>query len=195
MKLAVMVSGKGTNLQAIIDAIKQGYLTGTEISFVICNKPEALAVQRAETSHIPVILVNKKEMVAVLRPIFSQVDLVVLAGFLLIIPDELLGIKPIINVHPALLPFFGGKGMYGERVAEETIRSGMKVAGATVHFVTGDIDGGPIIMQKSLEVRDDDTPEILLERMHPIEHQILVESIKLLKEKKYEIRGKRAVFS
>ena len=120
--------------------------------------------------------------------------MVVLAGFLWIIPDVLLHSKPVINVHPSLLPLFGGKGMYGTRVGEAVLASGMKVSGPTVHLVTNDIDGGPIIMQRCLEVRDDDTPESLLERTHPLEHQILVESIKRMSEKKYKIVGKRVTF-
>lgn len=194
MKLAVMVSGNGSNLQAIIDGIKTGYLAGIEISVVVSSNPTAYAVQRAKDHNIPTALVTKSEMVSVLRPIFLQVDLIVLAGFLLIIPDALLDLKPIINIHPSLLPFFGGKGMYGERVAEEILKSGMRISGPTVHFVTRDIDGGPIIMQKCLEVKDDDTVENLLERTHPLEHQALIETIKKLSENKYEIKGKRVVF-
>jgi len=194
MKLAVLVSGNGTNLQSIIDAIKGGYLSGVEISYVISSNPDAYALVRAKKEGIHTLVISKREMISVLRPIFNEVDLVVLAGFLWIIPEALLNIKPIINVHPSLLPFFGGKGMYGTKVSEAIINSGMKVSGTTVHMVTGDIDGGPIIMQRALEVRDDDTPESLLERTHPLEHKILVEAIKAMKEKKYKIEGRRVVF-
>jgi phosphoribosylglycinamide formyltransferase-1 len=183
MKLAVLVSGNGTNLQSIIDAIKGGYLSGVEISYVISSNPDAYALVRAKKEGIHTLVISKREMISVLRPIFNEVDLVVLAGFLWIIPEALLNIRPIINVHPSLLPFFGGKGMYGTKVSEAIINSGMKVSGTTVHMVTGDIDGGPIIMQRALEVRDDDTPESLLERTHPLEHKILVEAIKAMKEK------------
>ncbi|MCL4446853.1 MAG: phosphoribosylglycinamide formyltransferase [Thermoplasmatales archaeon] len=194
MKLAVLVSGNGTNLQSIIDAIKDGYISQVRISYVISSNPDAYALKRAEESGIPTKIIAKKNMVGELKPIFDEVDMVVLAGFLWIIPDVLLHSKPVINVHPSLLPLFGGKGMYGTRVGEAVLASGMKVSGPTVHLVTNDIDGGPIIMQRCLEVRDDDTPESLLERTHPLEHQILVESIKRMSEKKYKIVGKRVTF-
>ncbi len=194
MKLAVLVSGNGTNLQSIIDAVNDGTLRGVTISYVISSSPDAYALKRAERHNISTVIVERKKMPAILTPIFKSVDLVVLAGFIWVIPDELLDIKPIINVHPSLLPFFGGKGMYGDRVAKAVLDAGMKVSGATVHLVTKDIDGGPIIMQKCLEVRDYDTPDTLLERTHPIEHEILVNSIKLMSEKEYKIVGKRIVF-
>jgi phosphoribosylglycinamide formyltransferase-1 len=194
MRLAVLVSGNGTNLQSIIDAIKEGYIPRVEIFYVVSSSSEAYALKRAEENGLRTLVITKKDMVALLKPIFEQVDLVVLAGFLWIIPDELLNIKPIINVHPSLLPLFGGKGMYGTRVSEAVIASGMKISGPTVHLVTNDIDGGPIIMQKCTEVMDNDTPETLLEKMHPLEHQILVETIKQMSEKKYKIVGKRVIF-
>jgi phosphoribosylglycinamide formyltransferase-1 len=194
MKLAVLVSGNGTNLQSIIDAIKDGYLSGVEISHVISSNPDAYALIRAKKEGIHTLVISKRDMISVLKPIFDGVDLVVLAGFLWIIPEALLNIKPIINVHPSLLPCFGGKGMYGTKVSEAIINSGMRVSGPTVHLVTGDIDGGPIIMQKALEVRDDDTPESLLERTHPLEHKILVEAIKAMKERKYKIEGRKVIF-
>ena len=194
MRLAVLVSGNGTNLQSIIDAIRERYIPKVEISFVVSSNSDAYALKRAEENGLRTVVVAKKELVSVLKPIFERVDLVVLAGFLWIIPDELLKIKPIINVHPSLLPLFGGKGMYGTRVSGAIIASGMRISGSTVHLVTNDIDGGPIIMQKCMEVRDDDTPESLLERTHPLEHQILVEAIKQMSEKKYKIVGKRVIF-
>ena len=194
MKLAVLVSGNGTNLQSIIDAIREGYISGVSISYVVSSSPDAYALKRAEQNGIRSVTVEKKRMVEFLRPIFEEVDLIVLAGFLWIIPEVLLSIKPIINVHPSLLPLFGGKGMYGTKVTEAALNSGMRISGSTVHLVTNDIDGGPIIMQRCLEVRDDDTPESLLERTHPLEHQILVEVIKQMSEKKYKIVGKRVIF-
>ena len=194
MKLAVLVSGNGTNLQSIIDAIKGGYLTDVEISYVVSSNPNALALRRAENNGIRTLTISRKNMLEELKKIFLQVDIVVLAGFLWIIPDDLLGIRPIINVHPSLLPLFGGKGMFGTKVTEAVIASGMKVSGATVHLVTRDIDGGEIILQKCIEVRDDDTPESLLERTHPLEHQILVEALRQMSEKKYKIVGKRVIF-
>ena len=195
MKLAVLVSGNGTNLQSIIDSVDDGYLPKVQISYVVSSNPEAYALKRAEKKNINTIVIQKKDITSILKPIFEEVDLIVLAGFLWILPDELLNIRPIINVHPSLLPLFGGKGMYGTKVSSAILNSGMKVSGPTVHLVTSDIDGGPIILQKCLEVRDDDTPESLLERTHPLEHQILVEAIKLMSEKEYKIERKRVIFS
>ena len=194
MKLAVLVSGNGTNLQSIIDAIQNGYLSNVNILYVVSSNPNAFALRRAENSGIRSLIINRKNMTEELKKIFLEVDLIVLAGFLWVIPDDLLGIKPIINVHPSLLPLFGGRGMYGTKVTEAVIASGMKVSGATVHFVTKDIDGGQIILQKCMEVRDDDTPESLLERTHPLEHQIIVEALRQMSEKKYKIIGKRVIF-
>ena len=195
MKLAVLVSGNGTNLQSIIDSVDDGYLPKVQISYVVSSNPEAYALKRAEKKNINTIVIQKKDIISILKPIFEEVDLIVLAGFLWILPDELLNIRPIINVHPSLLPLFGGKGMYGTKVSNAILNSGMKVSGPTVHLVTNDIDGGPIILQKCLEVRDDDTPESLLERTHPLEHQILIEAIKLMSEKEYKIERKRVIFS
>ncbi len=195
MKLAVLVSGNGTNLQSIIDSVDGGYLPRVQISYVVSSNPEAYALKRAEKKNINTIVIQKKDIISILKPIFEEVDLIVLAGFLWILPDELLNIRPIINVHPSLLPLFGGKGMYGTKVSNAILNSGMKVSGPTVHLVTNDIDGGPIILQKCLEVRDDDTPESLLERTHPLEHQILIEAIKLMSEKEYKIERKRVIFS
>ena len=195
MKLAVLVSGNGTNLQSIIDSVDDGYLPKVQISCVVSSNPEAYALKRAEKKNINTIVIQKKDIISILKPIFEEVDLIVLAGFLWILPNELLNIRPIINVHPSLLPLFGGKGMYGTKVSGAILNSGMKVSGPTVHLVTNDIDGGPIILQKCLEVRDDDTPESLLERTHPLEHQILIEAIKLMSEKEYKIERKRVIFS
>ncbi len=195
MKLAVLVSGNGTNLQSIIDSVDDGYLPKVQISYVVSSNPEAYALKRAEKKNINTIVIQKKDIISILKPIFEEVDLIVLAGFLWILPDELLNIRPIINVHPSLLPLFGGRGMYGTKVSGAILNSGMKVSGPTVHLVTNDIDGGPIILQKCLEVRDDDTPESLLERTHPLEHQILIEAIKLMSEKEYKIERKRVIFS
>lgn len=195
MKLAVLASGNGTNLQAIIDAVKDGILEGVSISYVISDNPAAGALDRAKKNDIRTVVIKKGEIVSVLEPIFREVDLIVLAGFLKIIPDELLNIKPIINIHPSLLPLFGGRGMYGLRVHDEVIRSGMKVTGPTVHLVTADVDGGPIIMQKCMEVRDDDTPASLQERIHVLEHEILVESIKRMSKQSYKIIGRKIIFS
>ncbi len=195
MKLAVLASGEGTNLQAIIDSIKSGYLKGVSISYVISDKENARAVERARNNNINIIIINKNDMVTILRKAFSEVDLVVLAGFLKIIPPDLIGIKPIINLHPSLLPLFGGRGMYGLKVHQEVIKSGMKVSGCTVHIVTESIDSGPVIIQKCIDVRDDDTPESLQERIHKIEHEAMVEAIKKLSENNYKIINNKLIFN
>ncbi len=195
MKLAVLASGEGTNLQAIIDSINIGYLKNVTISYVVSDKADARAVKRAKDNNITVIIINKKDMVDKLRIVFREVDLVVLAGFLKIIPPELIGEKLIINLHPSLLPLFGGKGMYGLKVHEEVIKSGMKVSGCTVHIVTESIDNGPIIIQKCIDVRDDDTPESLQERIHELEHEAMVEAIKKLGENNYKIVNNKIIFN
>ncbi|MGC8546035.1 MAG: phosphoribosylglycinamide formyltransferase [Thermoplasmata archaeon] len=195
MKLAVLASGEGTNLQAIIDSINIGYLKNVTISYVVSDKADARAVKRAKDNNISVIIINKKDMVDKLRIVFREVDLVVLAGFLKIIPPELIGGKLIINLHPSLLPLFGGKGMYGLKVHEEVIKSGMKVSGCTVHIVTESIDNGPIIIQKCIDVRDDDTPESLQERIHELEHEAMVEAIKKLEENNYKIVNNKIIFN
>ena len=192
--MAVLVSGEGTNLQAIIDAIDSGAIRGVTVDCVASSRPEAHAVQRAKNYGIATVILKKKELTDQLLEIFRKVDLVVLAGFLWILPPEVLGVRPIINVHPSLLPLFGGKGMYGERVTEEVLKSGMKVTGVTVHLVTEDVDAGPIILQECVRINEDDTPSTLLERMHPIEHELIVKAIKLFSEKKYKIEGKRVIF-
>lgn len=195
MKLAVLASGEGTNLQAIIDSINSGYLKNVTIRYVVSDKADARAVKRAKDNNITVIIINKKDMVDKLRIVFREVDLVVLAGFLKIIPPELIGEKLIINLHPSLLPLFGGKGMYGLKVHEEVIKSGMKVSGCTVHIVTESIDNGPIIIQKCIDVRDDDTPESLQERIHELEHEAMVEAIKKLGENNYKIVNNKIIFN
>ncbi len=192
--MAVLVSGEGTNLQAIIDSIDSGYLRETEIDCVVSDRENIGAIERARRRSIPVIIVNRSNMLSILSPIFQKVDLVVLAGFLKILPSELVKLKPVINIHPSLLPLFGGKGMYGLKVHEEVIRSGMKVSGCTIHLVTEDVDGGPIIAQKCVTVESTDNPESLQQKIHPLEHQLLVETIKNFGEKKFVINNKKLIF-
>ncbi len=194
MRLAVLASGEGTNLQAIIDSIKSGYLKNISIEYVVSDKINSKALKRANDNNIRTLVINNDNFVQKMEEVFNEVDLVVLAGFLKIIPKELIGKKIMINLHPSLLPLFGGKGMYGLRVHEEVLKSGMKVSGCTVHIVTEEVDGGPIILQKCLEIRDDDTPETLQERIHELEHKAIVEAIKLLNENKYNILNNKVIF-
>lgn len=172
-KIAVLVSGGGTNLQALIDAQKSGVLHSGEIVAVISNKPGVYALTRAENAGINGYVANKKELgehfeAEVIRIIEEvKADIIILAGFMCILSEDFTKRFPnrMINVHPALIPSFCGKGYYGLRVHEAALEKGVKVTGATVHFVNEVCDGGEIIAQKAVEVRDDDTPETLQRRV------------------------------
>ena len=173
-KIAVLVSGGGTNLQAIIDATKSGIITDGEISVVIASNSSAYALERAKNSGIDGVVVSKKgvsqdEFEAGIIKILDDynIDLIVLAGFMCILSEKFTSRYPerIINVHPSLIPSFCGKGFYGLYVHEAALKYGVKVTGATVHFVNEIPDGGRIIAQKAVEILDGDTPEILQKRV------------------------------
>lgn len=198
-KLAVLVSGGGTNLQAIIDAIDKKTITNAEISVVISNNASAYALERAKQHGIPGICVSPKAYdtreafnEALLQTIQSyEPDLVVLAGCLVVIPEIMVKAYPnkIINIHPALIPSFCGTGYYGLKVHEGVLKRGVKVTGATVHFVDEGTDTGPIILQKAVEVKQDDTPEILQRRvMEEAEWKIMPEAINLIVNDRVEIQ-------
>lgn len=198
LKLAVLVSGGGTNLQAIIDGIDKGTITNTEIKVVISNNPNAYALERAKKHGIEARCVSPKAYAdraafnqALLETIQSfHVDLVVLAGCLVVIPECMVEAYPnkIINIHPALIPAFCGTGYYGLKVHEGVLNRGVKVTGATVHFVDAGTDTGPIILQKAVEVHQDDTPEILQRRvMEEAEWVIMPKAIDLIANDKVEI--------
>lgn len=200
LKLAVLVSGGGTNLQALIDQIDQGKLSGASIEVVISNKREAYALERARQHGIPAEAVVKKDFVskeafdeALLQLIDRyQVDLVVLAGCLLILPETVVRSyhNRIINIHPSLIPSFCGDGYYGLKVHEAVLARGVKVTGATVHFVDEGTDTGPIILQKAVMVEDEDTPELLQRRvMEQAEWEILPEAVRLMAEKQIVIEN------
>lgn len=175
LKLAVLVSGGGTNLQAIIDAIDGGSITNAGISVVISNNPNAYALERAKKHGITALCISPKQFES--REAFNQafleqlnacqVDLVVLAGFLVVLPEQMIKEyrNRIINIHPSLIPSFCGKGFYGLKVHEAALARGVKLTGATVHFVDEGTDTGPIILQKAVEVAPDDTPETLQRRV------------------------------
>lgn len=196
MKIAVFVSGGGTNLQAIIDKIASGEITNVEISEVIASNDSAFAIERAKKAGIPSTVISKKALgdaydEATLTELNRLgVDLVVLAGFL-----SMLGPKTveaysnrIINIHPALIPAFCGKGMYGIRPHEAVLAKGVKISGATVHFVNEHYDEGPIILQKAVDVLPDDTPETLQKRiMKECEQVILPKAIQLIADGKIEV--------
>ena len=188
LKIAVCVSGGGTNLQAIIDAIESGKITNTEISVVISNNKNAYALERATNHNIEGVCISPKDYEnrelfneAFLNTLDSyQVDLVVLAGFLVVIPPQMIAKyrNRIINVHPSLIPAFCGTGYYGLKVHEAALARGVKVTGATVHYVDEGTDTGPIILQKAVAVLEGDTPEVLQRRvMEEAEWVILPQAI------------------
>ncbi|MDC7300435.1 phosphoribosylglycinamide formyltransferase [Agathobacter ruminis] len=191
MKIAVCVSGGGTNLQAIMDAIDNGTITNTEIAVVVANNQNAYALERAKQHGIEAICVSPKSYKtreqfneALLATIDSyEVDLIVLAGFLVVIPEKMIQKyrNRIINIHPSLIPSFCGTGYYGLKVHEGVLARGVKVTGATCHFVDEGTDTGPIILQKAVEVQQDDTPQTLQRRvMEEAEWQIMPKAIDLI---------------
>ena len=190
-KIAVMVSGGGTNLQALIDSQKKGIIKSGEISLVISNNPNAYAITRAESAGIPSVIVSKKElgtqetfekkMIQVLEE--NGIELIVLAGFMSILSADFTSKFPkrIINVHPSLIPSFCGKGFYGLRVHEAALEYGVKVTGATVHYVNEVPDGGEIILQKSVSIKKNETPESLQQKvMRQAEWIILPKAVELV---------------
>jgi len=197
IKIAVLVSGGGTNLQALIDTWKRDGLGGGELSLVISSKPGVGALERAEKAGIKTITIERKKYTeladfdAAIAAVLSEneIGLVVLAGFLSILgPKTLQTYKDrIINVHPALIPSFCGKGFYGLRVHEEALKYGVKVTGATVHFVNEIVDGGKIILQKAVDVLPDDTPETLQQRvMREAEWVLLPKAVAMICEERRE---------
>lgn len=191
LKVAVCVSGGGTNLQAIMDAMESGAITNAKIEVVISNNKNAFALERARKRGIEAVCISPKEFET--RAEFNHsflerldayaVDLVVLAGFLVVIPPEMIEKyrNRIINIHPSLIPSFCGTGYYGLKVHEKALERGVKVTGATVHFVDEGTDTGPIILQKAVNVENGDTPERLQKRvMEQAEWQILPQAIDLI---------------
>ena len=198
LKLAVLVSGGGTNLQAVMDAMDAGTITNAQISVVISNNLNAYALERAKNHGIEAVCISPKNFPdreafnqALLAKIQSYgVDLVVLAGCLVVIPEIMVKAYPnrIINIHPALIPSFCGTGYYGLKVHEGVLARGVKVTGATVHFVDEGTDTGPIILQKAVEVKEGDTPKILQQRvMEQAEWKILPRAIDLIANGKVQV--------
>lgn len=198
LRVAVLVSGGGTNLQAIIDAIESGKITNTELVGVISNNKNAFALERAKKHGIPAECISPKNFET--RAEFNRVlleklnelqaDLVVLAGFLVVIPEEMIRVyrNRIINIHPSLIPAFCGTGYYGLKVHEAALARGVKIVGATVHFVDEGTDTGPIILQKAVEVEEEDTPKILQQRvMEQAEWKILPQAIDLIANGKVKV--------
>ena len=204
MRIAVLVSGGGTNLQAIIDGINEGKITNTEICLVFSNNPKAYAIERAKKAGIPYVVKNPKEFEkredfneALLQVLLdAKPDLVVLAGCLVVIPEAVVKAFPnkIINIHPALIPSFCGTGYYGLKVHEKALERGVRVSGATVHFVDEGTDTGPIILQKPVMIRDDDTAETLQRRiMEQAEWKIMPMAIDLIANGKVRVVDHKVV--
>lgn len=204
LNVVVLVSGGGTNFQAIIDGIEAKDITNVKISGVISNNKNAYALSRASLHSIKAECISPKEYET--REAFNEAfleavdkmspDLIVLAGFLVVIPEAMIAKyrNRMINIHPSLIPAFCGTGFYGLKVHEEAIRRGVKVAGATVHFVDEGTDTGPIILQRAVQVEADDTPEILQRRvMEQAEWKILPQAIQLIANGKVRVEGQKVM--
>jgi phosphoribosylglycinamide formyltransferase-1 len=204
--IAVLVSGGGTNLQALIDAQKNGTIKNGRISCVVSSRPDAYALTRAQQNGIDTRVIRKKDykvfeeydraLTEMLREV--KADVVVLAGFLTILGPQVIKAfeNRIINIHPSLIPAFCGEGFYGLHVHEQALLRGVKLTGATAHFVNGICDGGPIILQKAVAVKDGDTPELLQKRvMTEAEWEILPEAVSLFCEDKIQVVGGKTVIS
>lgn len=202
MNIAVLVSGGGTNLQALIDAEKRGEIKNGKITCVVSSNPDAYALERAKNNNIATKIVNRKDYddraayTAAVRDALldAEADLVVYAGFMTILDKQIVEAFPnkMMNVHPALIPSFCGKGFYGLHVHDAVLASGVKLTGATVHFVTEDCDAGPIIIQKAIDVKNDDTSQILQRRvMEECEWKILPKAVSLFCEGRIKINGNK----
>ena len=200
-RIAVLVSGGGTNLQALIDAQRRGDIVNGEIAAVIASKPGVYALERAANAGIPGYVVARKDYpdsramtVALVDKLKGlNIDLVVLAGFMTIFTEEMVNAYPnaILNVHPALIPSFCGKGYYGLHVHEKVLEYGVKLSGATVHFVSEECDGGPIVLQKAVAVEEGDTPEALQRRiMEQAEWVILPKAVSLFCQGRLKVEGR-----
>ncbi len=201
VRIGVLVSGGGSNLQALLDAQARGELPGGKIAAVVASRPDAYALTRAEEAGVPVFVVDRKRyessrdmtvaLVELLRSL--EIDLVILAGFLVILSEELIHAFPnaVLNVHPALIPSFSGPGFYGLRVHQAVLDYGVKLTGATVHFVSETCDGGPIILQKAVPVEEGDTPQSLQRRvMEQAEWQLLPQAAALFCQGRLQVEGR-----
>lgn len=193
LKIAVLISGGGTDLQSIIDACQAGKINGT-IELVISNRQKAYGLERAKQAGIETAIVKKDDALIVSMLKERKIDLVVLAGYLAILTETFIDAYPnqIINIHPSLIPSFCGAGMYGMHVHEAVLQRGVKVSGATVHFVSSEIDGGPIIKQVACDISDLDKAEDIQARVLEIEHQILPEVVGLYCDGRIQIENGRA---
>lgn len=191
VKIGVLISGGGTNLQAVIDGCENKSING-EVKVVISNKEDAYGLERARNHNITAICEkDENKIIEILKE--NEVELVILAGYLKIVSPKLVNEyrNKIINIHPSLIPAFCGKGYYGQKVHQGVIDYGAKVTGATVHFVDEGADTGPIIMQKTVEVKQDDDAKKLAKRVLEVEHEILTKSISMFCENKLTVNGRR----
>lgn len=195
LNIAVCVSGGGTDLQSIIDACEAGKING-EIRLVISNRKKAYGLERARLHGIQAEWIKDEDEI-LKRFEKEKIDVVVLAGYLAIVGDKLIEQykNRIINIHPSLIPSFCGPGFYGMHVHEAVFKRGVKVSGATVHFVTGEVDGGPIILQRAVDISDLETPEDIQARVLEIEHEILPEAVALYCEGRVSVENERVKIS
>lgn len=195
LNIAVCVSGGGTDLQSIIDACEAGKING-EIRLVISNRKKAYGLERARLHGIQAEWIKDEDEI-LKRFEEEKIDVVVLAGYLAIVGDKLIEQykNRIINIHPSLIPSFCGPGFYGMHVHEAVLKRGVKVSGATVHFVTGEVDGGPIILQRAVDISDLETPEDIQARVLEIEHEILPEAVALYCEGRVSVENERVKIS
>ena len=194
VKIAVLISGSGTNLQSLIDAYLNKEING-EITLVVSNRKNAYGLERAKNAGIKAMHIKDEDLlIQTLQE--EKIDLIVLAGYLAIVSDKLINLyeNRIINIHPSLIPSFCGNGFYGIHVHEHAFNRGVKVSGATVHFVSNVVDGGPIILQRAIDISDCNSPEeIQLKILYNIEHKILVEAVKLYCDNKLKIENERVL--
>jgi phosphoribosylglycinamide formyltransferase-1 len=194
VRIAVFVSGSGTNLQSLIDACAKKEING-EIALVISNRKKAYGLERARLANIKALWIKDEELI-INELKNNKIDLIVLAGYLAIVGDKLINLykNKIINIHPSLIPSFCGPGFYGIHVHEHAFSRGVKVSGATVHFVSNVVDGGPIILQEAIDISDCKTPEEIQEKiLINVEHNILVKAVKLYCDNKLQIENERVM--
>jgi len=192
VRIAVLISGSGTNLQSLIDAYLNKEING-EIALVVSNRKKAYGLERAKNAGIEALHIKDEDLlIQTLQE--KKIDLIVLAGYLAIVSDKLINLyeNKIINIHPSLIPSFCGSGFYGIHVHEHAFNRGVKVSGATVHFVSNVVDGGPIILQRAIDISDCNSPEEIQEKiLYNIEHKILVEAVKLYCDNKIKVENER----
>lgn len=194
VRIAVLISGGGTNLQSLIDNVKSGYING-EIALVVSNRANAYGLVRANNANIKAEVIKDEEKL-IERLQEEKIDLIVLAGYLAIISDKLINLykNKIMNIHPSLIPSFCGPGYYGIHVHNKAFSRGVKVSGATVHFVSNVVDGGPIILQKAIDISSCNSPEEIQEKiLLNVEHKLLPEAVKLYCEGKIKVENERVI--